>query len=156
VALVALGLAMLHVTTLTPQIDFWDVSWARSYQVFALPFLFIPISAASYVGLPANKNNEAAAISNLMRNLGGSIGVAFAAIWLQYRTQFHHARLAEHVTDATVPHGQALLQLGQTIQTQASFMAYIDVYYMLALIAFCVWPITLLLKSPKKGAPIGH
>ena len=156
VALVALGLAMLHVTTLSLDMDFWDVSWARSYQVFALPFLFIPISAASYVGLPANKSNEAAAISNLMRNLGGSIGVAFASIWLQNRIQFHHARLAEHITANADLHGQTLAQFAQTVQTQSSMMAYIDVYYMLALVAFCVWPITLLLKSPKKGAPIGH
>lgn len=155
-AMIALGIAMLRVTTLSLSMDFWNVAWARSYQVFALPFLFIPISAASYVGLPPNKSSEAAAISNLMRNLGGSIGVAFASIWLQYRSQFHTARLAEGITSSSDLHGQSLAQVARSVQTQASFMAYTDVYYMLALIALCIWPLTLFLKTPPKGTQIGH
>ena len=70
----------------------------RMTQVVWLPFLFIPLSAVSYVGVPPNRTNEASAIINLMRNLGGSVGVSFTTTMLEQRTQFHHARLAEHIT----------------------------------------------------------
>ena len=70
----------------------------RVTQVIWLPFLFIPLSAVSYVGVPPDRTNEASAIINLMRNLGGSVGVSFTTTMLEQRTQFHHERLAEHIT----------------------------------------------------------
>ena len=156
-ALIASGLALIHITGFDLNVTFWDVSLARTYQVLPLPFLFIPISAVSYVGLPANKSNEASAITNLTRNIGGSVGVAFANIWLQYREQFHHARLAEHITPYTDMHGQTLAQLGQAVQTQAAVMSYLDVFWMLGVVSLVVWPVTLLLKGAPKGAPVhGH
>ena len=72
--------------------------WLRVTQVIWLPFLFIPLSAVSYVGVPPDRTNEASAMINLMRNLGGSVGVSFTTTMLQERLQFHHARLAEHIT----------------------------------------------------------
>ena len=155
--LIVSGLALVHVSGFTGGVTFWDVARARLYQVIPLPFLFIPISAVSYIGLPKNKSNEASAISNLMRNLGGSVGVAFASLWLQYRTQFHHARLAEHVTPYSDMHGQTLAQLGRAVEIQASVMSYLDVFWMLGVVALVVWPVTLLLKGAPKGAPVhGH
>jgi len=50
-----------------------------------LPFLFIPLSAVSYVGVPPDRTNEASAMINLMRNLGGSVGVSFTTTMLQQR-----------------------------------------------------------------------
>ena len=156
-ALIFSGGALIHVSGFTGQIGFWDIAFARLWQVIPLPFLFIPISAVSYVGLPLNKSNEASAISNLMRNLGGSVGVAVASLWLQYRTQFHHARLAEHITPYSDMHGQTLAQLGQAVETQASIMSYLDIFWALGILALVVWPITLLLKGAPKGAPVlGH
>ncbi len=58
---------------------------ARILQVIWLPFLFIPISAVSYVGLPPERSNEASALINLMRNLGGSVGVSFVTTMLEER-----------------------------------------------------------------------
>ena len=79
-------------------ISFWDISPVRVTQVVWLPFLFIPLSAVSYVGVPPNRTNEASAMINLMRNLGGSVGVSFTNTMLEQRFQFHHKRLAEHIT----------------------------------------------------------
>ena len=72
---------------------FRDVPMARVVQVQWLPLLFIPLSAESYVGVPGDQTNEASAMLNLFRNLGGSFGVSFAQTLLQERRQFHHARL---------------------------------------------------------------
>ena len=97
-AFVATGLAFLHTAHLDLQISFGDLSLARVYQSVALPFLFVTLTTAGYVGIAPEKNSEASAIINLMRNLGGSVGVSLATAEVAWRTQFHHARLVEHVS----------------------------------------------------------
>lgn len=155
--LIVSGLALLHESHLDLSASFQDIELARVYQVIALPFLFIPISAASYVGMPADKSNEASAIINLMRNLGGSAGVSFATSMLAERTQFHHARLAEHITAATNLHGLSLMQWSQQVQTQAELMSYLDVFYLLAMICFALAPLAIFLRDvPKGGIARGH
>jgi DHA2 family multidrug resistance protein len=131
---------------------------ARVGQVIWLPFLFIPISAVSYVGVPADRSNDASALINLMRNLGGSVGVSFTTTMLEERTQFHHARLAEHIT-AYNGYGWStpLAPVDAIVQAQASVMSYLDIFWALGLVALVVWPLVLFLpKMPKGAAPAGH
>jgi MFS transporter, DHA2 family, multidrug resistance protein len=154
----ALGMtafSLYHLTGLDPTASFWTLAEDRMLQVVALPFLFIPISAASYNGIPPDKTNEASAIINLMRNLGGSVGVSFTTTLLQQRDQFHHERLAEHVTRFSDMHGQTLARMGQAVETQASALSYIDVFYVLAIIALVVTPMVLFLHDVPKGARAG-
>ncbi|HUZ62313.1 MAG TPA: DHA2 family efflux MFS transporter permease subunit [Acetobacteraceae bacterium] len=156
-ALIVSGLALLHLSSLTIGMSFWQVSAARAFQTVALPFLFIPISAVSYVGVPPDKSNEASPLINLMRNLGGSFGVSFVTTLLAWREQFHHARLAEHITTATNLGGLSLARISQMVQTQATQMSYLDIFWLLAIIALVVWPIVLFLPNmPKGAAPSGH
>jgi DHA2 family multidrug resistance protein len=157
VAILGIGGAMLHAATLDTDISFWNVSMVRITQVVWLPFLFIPISAVSYVGMPANRNNEASAIFNLMRNLGGSVGVSFVTAMLEERTQFHHARLAEHITAYNgYGWGVPLGRIASVVQAQASVMSYLDVFWLLGLLALAVSPAVLLLPRVPKGAAMGH
>jgi len=161
-AFIATGLAFLHTSTLSLQASFWDLALARVYQSLALPFLFVTLTTAGYVGVPPDKNSEASAIINLMRNLGGSVGVAFATTELAWRTQFHHARLAEHVSrigaDAQqLVQPQHLLAAQQAVQTQAQAISYLDIFWLWGIATLCVAPIALILKNPPKGqAPHGH
>jgi MFS transporter, DHA2 family, multidrug resistance protein len=76
--LAMVALAMWHSTSLAPDADFNFLSWARAYQTIGLPFLFIPITSASYVGLPPGKTSEASSLINVARNQGGSIGISVA------------------------------------------------------------------------------
>src|SRR5689334_3802055 len=63
------ALSMWHMMSLAPNADFSFFAWARVYQTIGLPFLFIPITSASYAGLPADKSAEASSILNVSRNL---------------------------------------------------------------------------------------
>ena len=153
------GFALLHAAHLSPLMSFHDLSMARVYQSLALPFLFVTLTTAGYVGVPPEKNGAASAIINLMRNLGGSVGVSFATAQLAWRTQFHHARLAEHVSplDSAPSLANAGIEAAQAaVQTQAQFMSYLDVYWMFAVAAFCIAPLALLLKNPPPGGAGGH
>ena len=157
-AFVVTGFAFLHTAHLSLELSFRDLSLARVYQSLAIPFLFVTLTTAGYVGIAANKNGEASAIINLMRNLGGSVGVSMATAELAWRTQFHHVRLAEHVSALSA--GPNLASRGleaaqRAVQVQAQALSYFDVYWLFGIAALCVAPLALLLKSPPKGAPAG-
>jgi DHA2 family multidrug resistance protein len=156
-ALIGTGWGLLSNTGLDLSMGFWTLARARVVQVLWLPLLFIPISAVSYVGVPGDRTNEASAMLNLFRNLGGSVGVSFAQTLLQERTQFHHARLAEHITAYNgygwkVPLGP----IAAVIQSQAAMMSYLDIFWVLGILALCIWPLALFLPRLPKGAAPSH
>ncbi len=183
--LIALGaiisaLSMYMMTNLEANLDFWFFAKSRMLFGVGLPLIFVPILAASYDGIPREKTDQASALLNAARNTGGSIGVALASNVLAFREQFHQSRLAEfaipssisyqdtlqQVTHYFVGQGSSALQasqqaiawIGQQIQTQASLLAYVDVFWTLMLISALAAPLALLLRDVKLGAPapMGH
>ena len=156
-ALVGTGFACLHTSGLNLDITFLDVSLSRMFQVVWLPFIFIPLSAVQFIGVPPDKNPDASAIINLMRNLGGGWGVSVATTELQWREQFHHARLAEHVTPYNgYGWGVDLHAIGREVVRQAAILSYLDVFGFLAVVAFVLAPLALFLPRAEKGAAAGH
>jgi MFS transporter, DHA2 family, multidrug resistance protein len=173
--LVIVALAMWHSTSLSPDADFSFFAWARAYQTIGLPFLFIPITSASYAGLPSNKTNEASALINVARNLGGSIGISVAGTVLARSTQMHQNYLTAHLVPTSPAYQEALraaaAQLStmfpapeaqkrafglieQSVLQQATLLSYIDVFAGLALIAAALVPIAFLLLRPAREAPV--
>jgi MFS transporter, DHA2 family, multidrug resistance protein len=146
----------------------------------AFPLMFIPITAASYDGIPPDKTGQASALINAARNTGGSIGISLISNVLWRREQFHRTRLVDqalpssvqyqntlhHMTDYFVAQGsplikaqhQALAWIGQQVQTQASFFAYMDAFWVLTLIALAAVPLALTLRRVKVGdaKPAAH
>jgi DHA2 family multidrug resistance protein len=154
------------------------VNRARSLA-FGLPLLFLPVTTASYEGLPPEKTNQASALINVARNLGGSMGVALAQTVLAQRQQFHQSRLIEHIAPSDIGYqqtidamtrffeaqgsnasdaaSQAIAWVGQTLQHQVDLLAYIDVFRSLAIIGAIMIPIALSLKTVDLSAPArGH
>ena len=183
--LMALGmlfvaLSMWHLTSLSPAVDFSYFSWARVFQTIGLPFLFIPITSASYADVPPNKTNQASALINVARNLGGSVGVSLATTMLAQRQQFHQVRLTEHIVPSALPyhetlqlmtayfasHGialpdaqqRAIALIGQLVELQSAFLSYIDVFWAYAIVALLmILPALLLLRYVDlRAAPAGH
>jgi DHA2 family multidrug resistance protein len=156
-AVIGTAWSMLAASNLDLSISFWSISAARMSQVVWLPFLFIPLSAVSYVGLPPDHSNEASALINLMRNLGGSVGVSFVTTMLAERTQFHHARLAEHITAYNgFGWDTPLAPINALVQAQASIMSYLDIFWLLGILALVAAPAILLLPRVPKGAVAAH
>jgi MFS transporter, DHA2 family, multidrug resistance protein len=143
-----------------------------------LPLLFLPITTASYDGVPPDKTNQASALINVARNLGGSMGVALVQIVLAQRQQFHQSRLVEHValsdvgyqqaidimtrffraqgSNATDAASQAVAWVGRTLQHQVDLLAYIDVFRTLAIIGAIMVPVALTLRTIDLGAAARH
>ena len=148
--------ALHYASSLNLNASFGAISTARVIQVIWLPFVFIPLSAVQFQGVPPDKNNEASAIINLMRNLGGSFGVSMVTTELAWRTQFHHARLAEHITPYNgYGFGAALTEIGQQVQRQAQIMSYLDVFTLLSWFVLLMVPLIFFLPSLPKGAAAG-
>ncbi|MBE7197211.1 MAG: DHA2 family efflux MFS transporter permease subunit [Parafilimonas terrae] len=164
---------MLDLTNLYGGLSFSFFAWSRVIIGMGLPLLFIPITTASYDGIPPAKTDQASALINMARNFGGSIGVSIAQTVLARREQFHQSRLVSSVGDwnpwyhdafaraqgyfATQPSTGgspaqvATAWIGQQVEMQASFWAYIDVFFVLALIAFVTAPLALTLRVVEPG-----
>jgi MFS transporter, DHA2 family, multidrug resistance protein len=117
---------------------------------------------------------------NAARNTGGSIGVSLVSNVLTHREQFHQNRLVEqmipssttyqdtlqqitnfftgHGSSLAQAHDQAIQWIGQQVQAQASFLAYVDAFWILMLISLSAVPLALTLRKIKLGgsAQMGH
>jgi len=164
--LIAIGLfiqaaAAYHLSGINADLSFAHAAWARVFQAVGLPFLFVPINTIAYSGLPPGKSNDASALLNSMRNLGGSFGISFGTTLLARRGQFHHARLGELATPFArlrVPHVFPTTKaLEAAVQQQAAVMSYIEIFWVLGLIAAVFIPLTFLLGRVKPGGEAaGH
>ena len=166
------GLALWNMSTLNTQISFGDAAMARMWQSVGIPFLFIPITTVAYVGLRPEEYNQASAMMNVVRNLGGSIGIAGIQALLSQREQFHQARyveqlnplnpnfnnavesLANNLTSQGVPPGQtnsvAMAEIYHTLVQQAMMLSYVDAFHLMMIAIFASLPLVLLLRRPQK------
>ena len=177
--LVATSLALFNMMRFDTNVDYATVVWARIYQSVGLAFLFIPVNTIAFLGLPPGKNNDASAIINMMRNLGGSFGIAIATTVLARQQQVHHNVLVGHVTPWSSPYDttiqalqkaflagsgnaadalhQAQAQLYAIVQRQAAMLSYIDAFWLLAIIVTALVPLVFLLRKPDSTAgPPAH
>jgi DHA2 family multidrug resistance protein len=174
--LTVLSASLFHMTNFDLQIDFRTAAIARVFQAVGMAFLFVPINTAAYAFLPRNKNNAASGLMNLARNIGGSVGISFMTTMLDRRTQVHLNDLASHLgagnpalqalirgaSQAMRAHGasaaaatqQAYALLQGTVIRQATMLAYIDCFWLLAIAILCMIPTVFLMKKSKPGGTV--
>lgn len=150
------------------QADYWTLATLRIVQGVGLGFLFIPINATSLVGLPPTSTSNASAIINLSRNLGGGFGISLLQTWLTRDTEIHRSYLAAHVdafsqstadllhglTQNFMQHGSSVLEAGHRataalnvmLQQQATLLAFMDNFRLLAVLFLANIPLLLFMK----------
>src|SRR5712675_2131152 len=117
-------------------LDYRHAVTARMLQSFGLAFLFIPINVAAFAYVPREKMNMGTGIINLARNVGASVGIATVTTMLQRRTQFHQARLVDHVNNLnpavrTMTNGTTLRLISQgSNATEAAAQSHGMIYNM--------------------------
>ena len=171
-AVCSLGLFLM--SGFTTQTDMKTFVLYRCVQAGALGFLFVPVNTAMYAYIPPGKNNNASALVNLARNIGGSVGISLITTFQQRRAQFHQDRLVSHITPYSHAFQRAQAMLTQMfgghggtrpyamiyrmVQQQAGMLAYIDCYYVLAIAFALVIPFVFLMKkiTPGKGGMAVH
>jgi DHA2 family multidrug resistance protein len=171
--------AMWHSASISPTADFSFFACARAFQTLAMPFLFVPITAAAYTGLPPGKTDEASSLINVARNLGGSIGISVTTTLLARDTQVHQNFLVANLVPSSPQYQQtvrsatemllhqgmppvqaqsgAIGLIGRMVGQQATMLAYMDVFVMLAITAlgFAVLALVLMrTPPPQSGGPV--
>lgn len=174
------SLSMYTMTNVYADLGFWFMARSRMILGVGLPLIFVPILAASYDGIPPSLTDQASALINAARNTGGSIGVSIVSNVLTHREQFHQSRLVEQVVPSSTTyqdtlqqvtnffashgsslsqaHDQAIQWIGQQVQVQASFLSYMDAFWVLMLISLAAVPLALMLRTIKLGGAVhvGH
>ena len=168
-ALLLQVLALFVMSHWNSAISYQSLATGRLISALGLPFLFIPINTAAYVGLPPDQTNQASALLNVSRNLGGSIGISVAQAMLIERGQVNQSRIVEGLnplnpsytqgladitrTIGTVSAngGEALGVLFQQVQAQASTLSYIEVFRALMIFVLLVTPLTIFLRQGAGG-----
>jgi MFS transporter, DHA2 family, multidrug resistance protein len=174
---VIFAIAMWHYASIDLGTDYKHVAVARAIQGLGIAPLFVPVSQLAYSFLPKNKNNKASSLTNLFRNQGGSVGIAFVTTVLARRTQYHQSVLVAHATpfqqhyqeklDALsrylAAHGftapdaalHAKAQLARIIQQQAAFLGFLDCFWLLGCACLIGAPLVLLARKVRPAGPGG-
>jgi MFS transporter, DHA2 family, multidrug resistance protein len=145
--------------------------WPNVIRAAGQALAFAPLSAIATAGIEAENAGSASALFNMMRNLGGAIGIAILQTFLSKREQYHSNVLMQPVslfeqatrtriealTQYFINHGvldpadathRALVAIGQTVQKQAFILAFSDTFYLLGVALIVALIATLLLRKP--------
>ena len=129
-------------------------------QGLAMGLFFVPLSTIGFATLPGHLRVQGATVSNLIRNVGGSVGISVLQVILINNIQVAHAGLSQHlradnpVVQQMMPHGptaQGLQLMNGLISRQAALTAYIDDFWLMTIVMACMIPILFLMRSPKIG-----
>ncbi len=167
-------------THISLDVSFNFNAFLRILQMLPIPFAFISITNAAYVGLPREASNQVSGIINFVRNVGGSILIALTGAGVTQRTSFHEARLQNYMQPGSIAynqhlstmtgafqgitgnaadaHAMAQASLYQQLNQQASVMGYQDIYRVLCWTSVALVGFGFLLNKnrPGQGAPAGE
>jgi DHA2 family multidrug resistance protein len=171
IAVTAYGVYLMSFFNL--EADFYSILWPRVIMGFGIGFLFVPLTTVTMSGVSKEQMGNATAIFNLLRNLGGSFGVAFVTTLLARREQFHQFRLAEHLTPMGRDFQTAVSQIQQFFQyqgvpspvpgqgvvgviyrnllRQAAMLSFNDCFFVLSITIMLVLPFVLLMKKGERS-----
>src|SRR5437773_3568048 len=89
--------ASTMMTSVTVGMDYWSLAWPRFLQGFAMGFIFPPLQTLTLATIRLERLGNATAAYNMVRNVGGSVGIALATTLLVRRSQEHQTTLSAHV-----------------------------------------------------------
>jgi DHA2 family multidrug resistance protein len=175
--LVALGFSIFAICSfvwgeLTLQISPWTLAIPIIISGFALGMVFVPLSVTTLGDLKPEQVGNGSGLYNLLRNVGGSVGISAVETLLARHSQFHLDRLTNNLAStgeawrnridlltnaftassgSTLAHSQAIAEISRQLQRQADLMSYIDDFRYMALACLCCVPFVWMLKKVKRS-----
>jgi DHA2 family multidrug resistance protein len=154
--------------------DFWTFVWPRVLLGFGMGMTFIPLTTLTLSHIPKERMTEATSLYNLLRNLGGSVGIAFTTTILSRRAQIHQTRLVEHLSPFDpaysiyrdkiasflgakgLPAAGADGMMYRELIRQSTTLAFTDAFLIICLLILSVLPLVFIMqwqKAPGPGGP---
>src|SRR5215467_1663358 len=166
------GAATLYMFgSLNLQVGYWDIFWPQFFQGLSMGLIFVPLTTVTMSLIAREEMGNATSIFNLMRNMGGSIGIAAIATMLNRNAQAQYNVLGAHITgfDARVralleqirggfiAHGMdfttatqaAYSSLSGMVNQQAVMVAFVQLFRILALVFAVVVPLVFVMRRPR-------
>src|ERR1043166_505769 len=148
------------------EISISSIVWPNIISGFAMGFIFVPLTTMALGTLSNEQMGNASGVFNLMRNTGGSVGIATVATMLARGAQVHQAMMVTHLTPydpafqqrvgAMAARGlatqQAYAGIYGILVRQATLLSYIDIFRVLSFLCLLCVPATLLFERVKKKA----
>ncbi|MGC2451074.1 MAG: DHA2 family efflux MFS transporter permease subunit [Candidatus Sulfotelmatobacter sp.] len=170
------SVTMFQLSGLNLQAGFWDIFWAQVLQGVALAFLFIPLMSLAMSHITPQKMGNATSIFNLMRNIGGSVGIAIMTTFLSRRSQVHQDHLVANVTagspqtlrllegmranfyahgaDSVTASRKSIAAIYGLVQQHAAMLAFVEAFWLMGVVFLLMIPFLPILQyAKKKPAP---
>ena len=153
--------SMWEMSTWTPAVSIWTMSWVGFLQGFGMGFIFVPMNLIAFSTIAADVRTDASAVMNLLRNIGAAIAVSVTTAVLTYSTHVMHAEMAANVTpfnralgvnapsmmwSPQMPFG--LQQLNAVIDANAAQIAYSNDFLFMFYFSLPVLVLVWVLKKP--------
>jgi len=173
VGLLVGGSTLIWLSLLNLQAGYWDIFWPQLLQGVGMSLLFVPLTTISMDAIPREKMGNATSLFNLMRNIGGSIGIAMTGTLLARHGQATTSMLGANVTvydqtsqsmlyglrqtfmaagaDAVTATARANAALFGLVQRQATMVSFVGIFQLLGVLFIALIPLVLLMKRPKRG-----
>jgi len=176
VGIVTGGYTMFQLSHLNLNAGYWDIFWPQIIQGAAMAFLFVPLMTTSMSAVSKERMGNATSIYNLMRNIGGSFGIACMTTFLARRQQVHQNQLISHITPSNLytqnmvrgltkyfslqqplsPHDAAHKALGAIylmVQQQSAMLSFVEAFWIMGIIFWGMAPLLLLLRNARDLHP---
>ena len=174
------SVTLIQLSYLNLNAGYWDIFWPQFWQGTTMALLFVPLTTTTMDPIPKEQMGNATSIFNLMRNIGGSVGIAAATTFLERRTQVQINTLGANVTAYSGAARQmmqgakgAMMAAGSSSATatqqaygmmfgnvarQATMVAFLETFRILGLVFLILLPFLFLMRRPaqKGGAPPAH
>ncbi|MGE0040864.1 MAG: DHA2 family efflux MFS transporter permease subunit [Vicinamibacterales bacterium] len=169
--LLGAGASLFWLGGITLSAGYWDLFWPQFLQGLALSLLFVPLTTLTMDAIEAEEMGNATSLYNLVRNVGGSFGIATATTLLSRWGQVNFHRLGTHVdvyapaatgmlhdlaggfvargSDAFSARQQALAAVYGMASQQAAAITFIQVFRVLGILCFVLLPLVLILRKPR-------
>lgn len=163
--------AMFMMQRFTLEASYWDFVWPRVILGVGLAMIFVPLTTVTLSTITREEMGNATGIFNLLRNVGGSVGIAISATMIARFSQFYQNSLVGHVNpysletrarlaalkSAALSGGMdqvsadrfSLAALQGMVQRQAGMLAYNRIFWVVGLAFLVIIPLLLLLKKPR-------
>ena len=176
VGLIGGAITLFMLGSLNLQIGYWDIFWPQFFQGLTMGLIFVPLTTVTMSLIAREEMGNATSLFNLMRNMGGSVGIAAIATMLSRRTQAQYNVLGSHVSafdaqarslldqiragfvsrgmDFTTATHAAYAALSGMVSQQAVMVAFVQLFRILALVFAVVVPLVFIMRRPKSGQAV--
>lgn len=157
--------SLWYMTGWTIEMSWEPIVISGLVQGIGIGLVFVPLQVLAFGTLPPSYRTEGAAVLNLTRNIGSSLGIAIVMALLARNTQVAHADLVQNITPTSLPvdlsnatllgqYGSAILQAADgMVNLQAVMIAYLDDFWIMGIACAAAAPLALLLRKPKPRGP---